>query len=190
MRKVEKVNLKPDMVFSPQPMFIIGTTNEDGTANFCIITWIGFTYDTTPHLMMTIGDTKLTKTNILRDKCFSANLISEDIIWLADYFGCSKGEEGIKDKMEYSFTWGEKVHVPVLDQSHWVYECEANKIIELEGSHLFLGDIKNIQIDKQFENMDMKKIDLLQLKPTIYAPYQYFSIKEKLGEMGDWKKNA
>ena len=30
------------------------------------------------------------------------------------------------------------------------------------------------------------KIDLTQIKPAIYAPYQYFSIGEKLGEMGEW----
>jgi len=35
--------------------------------------------------------------------------------------------------------------------------------------------------------MDMEKIDLIQIKPAIYAPYQYFSIGEKLGEMGEWE---
>lgn len=33
----------------------------------------------------------------------------------------------------------------------------------------------------------MEKIDLTQIKPAIYTPYQYFSIGEKLGEMGEWK---
>ena len=37
-------------------MYIIGTRNEDGTPNFCVITWIGFSYDTTPHIMMSIGE--------------------------------------------------------------------------------------------------------------------------------------
>ena len=81
---MEKVNMKPDMVFSPQPMYIIGTKNENGTPDFCIITWIGFTYDQTPHIMMTLGGSKQTKTNILRDRKFSANMITEDNLWLAD----------------------------------------------------------------------------------------------------------
>lgn len=37
--------------------------------------------------------------------------------------------------------------------------------------------------------MDMKKIDLTQINPTIYAPYNYFSVGNKLGEMGEWKKH-
>ena len=54
---------------------------------------------------------------------------------------------------------------------------------------MFLAEIKNIQIDKTYENMNMKKIDLRQIQPVIYAPYNYFSIGEKLGEMGEWTKH-
>lgn len=62
-------------------------------------------------------------------------------------------------------------------------------MVELDGAHLFLAEIKNIQIAKEYEDMDMQKIDLMRLKPTIYAPYQYFSIGEKLGEMSEWEKH-
>jgi len=56
--KMEKISISPEWVFSPQPMYIIGTKNEDGEANFCIITWIGFSFDKVPHLMMTVGGSK------------------------------------------------------------------------------------------------------------------------------------
>ena len=42
---MEKISIAPEWVFSPQPMYIIGTKNEDGTPNFCIITWLGFSFD-------------------------------------------------------------------------------------------------------------------------------------------------
>jgi len=41
--------------------------------------------------------------------------------------------------------------VPVIDECHWAYECEVTRVIELEGAHLFLAAIKNIQIDKEYE---------------------------------------
>ena len=185
---MEKISIVPERIFNPQPMFIIGTKNEDGTPNFSIITWLGFSYDSSPHIMMTIGGTKLTKTNILREKKFSANLITEDILWLADYFGNTKGENGKKDAIQYQYQWGKFVNVPIIEESHWIYECEVTRIIELDGAHLFLAAIKNIQIDKNYENMEMKKIDLTQLRPVIYAPYHYFSVGNKLGEMGEWKE--
>ena len=95
----------------------------------------------------------MTKTNILRDKKFSANMITEDNIWLADYFGNTNGEEGKKDAVPYSYQWGENVDVPIIDECHWSYECEVTRIIELDGAHLFLAAIKNIQIDKEYESM-------------------------------------
>ena len=186
---MEKINLSPDWVFSPQPMYIIGTKNEDGSPNFCIITWLGFSYDNGPCMMMTVGGTKLTQKNILREKKFSANLITEDNLWLADYFGNTNGENGQKNEIPYSYEWGKKVDVPIINECHWSYECEVSRVIELNGAYLYLAAIKNIQIDKQFENMNMKKIDLEQIHPVIYAPYNYFSIGNKLGEMGDWQKH-
>ena len=183
-----RIDMQPDFVFNPQPMYMIGTKNEDGTPNFCIITWIGFSFDKTPHLMMTIGGSKRTKTNILREKAFSANLITEDNLWLADYFGCTKGETSSKTDVEWRWTRGKSVDVPVLDRCHWVYECAVDRVIELDGSHLFLAEIKNIQIDEDFRDMDMKKIDLTRIKPAVYGPYQYFSIGQKIGEMGQWKE--
>jgi len=186
MSHLKKISIAPDWVFSPQPMYMIGTRNEDGTPNFCIITWIGFSFDSTPHLMMTIGGSKRTKTNILREGKFSAAMITEDNLWLADYFGNTSGEDGIKADVHYTFQWGEAVDVPIIDECHWVYECEVDKVISLEGAHFFLAAIRNIQIDQSCKNMDMKKIDLQQLRPAIYAPYQYFSVGSKLGEMGQW----
>jgi len=31
-------------------------------------------------------------------------------------------------------------------------------------------------------------IDLLQLDPILYATYNYFKIRERLGDCGDWQK--
>lgn len=187
MESIEKISIKPHWVFSPQPMYIIGTRNENGTPNFCIITWIGFSFDKTPHLMMSVGGSKQTKTNIFREGKFSAHMITEDNLWLADYFGNTNGADGEKNLVKYDYEWGKQVQVPILKESHWVYECEVKKTLELDGAHLFLAEIKNIQIDKAYQDMDMEKIDLTKIKPAIYAPYQYFSIGEKLGEMGEWQ---
>lgn len=78
--------------------------------------------------------------------------------------------------------------MPTIDDSPWVYECEVDRIIPLDGADLFMGKITNIQISEELRDMDLEKIDLLRLKPAIYSPYQYFSIGEKLGEMGEWKE--
>lgn len=186
---MNKINIQPEQVFCPQPMYVIGTYNEDNQPNFSVITWIGFNWNGSPHIMLGIGGRKKTKDNILRGKVFSANQVNADMIWLADYFGCTHGNDGIKNKVKYSFDNGSVLDVPVLESSKWVFECEVNKIIELEDSHIFISKIKNIQISEQFKDMDMQLIDLRQLDPVLYAPYNYFRVTEKLGNCGEWEKH-
>lgn len=183
---MDRFDLAPDCVFSPQPMYVIGTKNEDGTPNFCVITWLGFIMDQTPHLMMGIGGSKRTKSNILRERRFSANLVSEDIVWLADYFGCTRAEDRPKTEAAYHVLPGRKTDVPTLGESHWVYECEVDRVLELGGSHLFLAQIKNIQVDEAYGPVDGDHIDLGKLRPVIYAPYRYYNLQQKLGECGEW----
>lgn len=186
---MKKIDIQPDQVFCPQPMYIIGTYNEDNQPNFSVVTWIGFNWNGSPHIMLGIGGKKKTKDNIFREKVFSANLVSTDMLWLADYFGCTHGSDGIKDKIKYDFENGSVLKVPVLDSSKWVFECEVTEVIELEDSHIFISKIKNMQIEEKFKNMDMQMIDLLQLDPVLYAPYNYFGISKKLGKCGDWDKH-
>ena len=186
---MNKIEIQPGFIFSPQPMYIIGTNNEDGSPDFCIITWLGFSADDGPCVMMTIGGTKLTKTNILREGRFSANMITEDIIWLADYFGSTRGEDGAKNAVAYTVERGRKVDVPIIGESGWVYECEVVRHIPLGGADLFIARMVNVLIDEKLGDMDMTRIDLERVRPAIYSPYQYFSIGERLGGMGEWKEH-
>ena len=182
-------DLEPDFVFSPQPMYMIGTNNPDGSPNFCIITWLGFSADDGPCIMISIGGSKLTVKNILRDGRFSANMVTEDNLWLADYFGTTKGEAGQKNDLPYTVTRGKRTDVPILEESHWIYECEVVRHLELNGANLFVAKVTNIQVDEKLKDMDMEHIDLSIVRPAVYSPYQYYSIGEKLGEMGQWKEH-
>ncbi len=101
--------------------------------------------------------------------------------------GTASQEEKARRMKTLDYSWGKSVKAPVLAQSRWVYECRADKIIELDGSHLILAEIVNIQVDESLKDMDLKLIDLKKLNPVIYSPYNYFSIADKLGECGNWK---
>lgn len=185
---MNKVDISPQCVFFPQPMYVIGTNNEDGTPNFSVITWLGFSFHGSPHLMMTIFGTKRTKANILREGRFSANIVTQDILWLADYLGCTKGNDQVKDALPYHWRRGSHVDVPLLEESHWQYECVVSSVQELDQAHLFLAKIENIQIDEAYRDMDMERIDLHQVQPVLYAPYRYYAVGDQLGDVGDWSK--
>lgn len=169
-----------------QPAFLIGTCDEDGNANFAPITWVSVTCEHDNNYLLVIsmyGSSKKTKQNVMKTKKLSANLVSTNMLHLMDYFGSNSGNKGLKDKKSYEFSFGEVLHVPTLDLSKWVYECEVKEIVQTGDSDTFFCEIRNVQID---ENIDLSDgIDLTQFDPVIYSGH-YHSIGKHLGKIGDF----
>ena len=187
MEMPKRRSVDPVYSMCVQPSFIIGTRNEDGTANFAPITWISVTHEKGDGYMLVISmsGTKRTKQNVLREKTFSANLVSTDMLPLMDYFGSRHAENGRKDEMEYSVSSGAVLDVPVLDQSRWVYECEVSRTVETGDSATFFCRIRNIQMDERLQCRDIFDVDLTVLDPVIYSG-KYHSIGKLLGNIGDF----
>ena len=187
MEMPKRRSVDPVYSMCVQPSFIIGTRNEDGTANFAPITWISVTHEKGDGYMLVISmsGTKRTKQNVLREKTFSANLVSTDMLPLMDYFGSRHAENGRKDEMEYSVSSGAVLDVPVLDQSRWVYECEVSRTVETGDSATFFCRIRNIQMDERLQCTNPFDVDLTVLDPVIYSG-KYHSIGKLLGNIGDF----
>ena len=182
-------SVEPIYSMCVQPSFIIGTNNEDGTANFAPITWASVTHEEGDGYLFVISmfGTKTTKKNVLRTGVFSANLVSTDMLPLMDYFGSRHGADGGKDGVPYETVRGEVLDVPVLNESRWVYECEVSRTVETGDSTTFFCRIRNIQMDEALVCEDIFDVDLTKLDPVIYSG-RYHSIGKMLGKIGDYLK--
>ena len=187
MKKVKRRSVEPIYSMCVQPSFLIGTNNEDGSANFAPITWVSVTHEHGDGYLLVISmfGTKKTKQNVLRTGIFSANLVSTDMLPLMDYFGSRHAKDGRKDGVEYKVVRGEVLDVPVLDQSRWVYECEVSKTTETGDSTTFFCPIRNIQMDERLKCSDSFDVDLTVLDPVIYSG-KYHSLGKLLGSIGDF----
>jgi len=184
---IRKRSVDPIYSMCVQPSFIIGTNNEDGTANFAPITWVSVTHEEGDGYLLVISmfGTKMTKLNVIRTGVFSANLVSTDMLHLMDYFGSRHTVNGSKDEAEYSVSRGQVLDVPVLDQSRWVYECEVSQQVATGDSTTFFCPIRNIQMDERLECKDPFDVDLTVLDPVIYSG-KYHSLGKVLGNIGDY----
>ncbi|MBR3494089.1 MAG: flavin reductase [Clostridia bacterium] len=187
MENPRRRSVDPIYSMCVQPAFIIGTSNEDGSANFAPITWVSVTQEAGDGYLLVISmfGTKKTKQNVLRTGIFSANLVSTDMLPLMDYFGSRHAKDGRKDEMEYSVSRGAVLDVPVLDQSRWVYECEVSRTVETGYSTTFFCPIRNIQMDERLTCRDTFDVDLTVLDPVIYSG-KYHSLGKLLGNIGDF----
>ena len=187
VEKPKRRSVNPVYSMCVQPSFIIGTNNEDGSANFAPITWVSVTHEEGDGCLLVISmfGSKMTKQNVLRTGVFSANLVSTDMLPLMDYFGSHHAKDGKKDGVSYTLSRGEALDVPVLDESRWVYECEVEKTVETGDSTTFFCRILNIQMDERLVCRDSFDVDLTVLDPVIYSG-KYHSIGKLLGNIGDF----
>lgn len=182
---MKRKSVKPIFSMCVQPSFIIGTNNEDGSDNFAPITWVSATHEEGEGylLVISMAGTKATKTNVLREGIFSANLVSKSMLPMMDYFG-HKSDSKI---ISYAASRGEVLNVPTLDESPWVYECKVKKQVETGDSTTFFAEIVNIQMDERMNCEDTFDVDLTLLDPVIYSG-RYHSLGDSLGKIGDYLK--
>jgi flavin reductase (DIM6/NTAB) family NADH-FMN oxidoreductase RutF len=187
---MKRVNSSKEHSLCVQPCFLIGTYNEDETPNFCPITWVSVTYDNNQYLLViSMNGGKKTKDNIARTNLLSANLVSTDMLELLDYFGSRSGKDKPKNEMTFEYEDGAALHVPTLNLSRWVYECEIDSTVQKGDTTTYFCKMKNVQYDEELKDIDgLMDIDLTVLEPVVYSG-MYHSIGECLGRIGDFYKS-
>ena len=173
--------------FCPQTMFLYGTYKEDGTPNFGLFCWLSYCWDTELGVMACIGGDKLTKDRIHATKVFSANLVTESLLPLADYFGNTDGYSANKMDIAIGTSKGSVLNVPVLDDSPLTFELEVSRSIPLDNGEVFLCKIRNVLADEGLSDKSMSVEQRIRTIAPISTTCQtYFTWDGKaLGAWGE-----
>ena len=173
----------------PKALFLYGTNKEDGTPNFGLFTWITSCWNGEYSIMACIGEPKLTKDRILAEKVFSANLVNEALLPLADYMGHTPGHTPGKMDIPVNIGRGKVLDVPVLNDSPLTYELEVTKLIPLaEESIILVCGIRNEIKAKELENIASIEECLRLTKPVVSVGQEYFTFEPiSKGNWGKWK---
>ena len=161
--------------FCPQTLFIYGTYKEDGTPNFGLFCWFSYYFDREMGVMACIGGNKLTRDRIHETKVFSANLVTEELLPLADYFGNIEGYSDGKMRVPVETEKGRVLNVPVLAKSPWVFELEVDRSLPLEGGEVLLCKIRNVLAEELLcdETLSLEK-RMETIRPVHSIRQSYF----------------
>jgi len=160
----------------PQTLFLYGTYKEDGTPNFGLFCWFSYYWDSKLGVMACIGGEKLTKDRIRATKVFSANLVTEEILPLADYLGNKGGYNTDKMNVSADIEKGNVLNVPVLTKSPWVYELEVAQSIPTDDGEVFLCKIRNVLVDEVLCGDSMTHEEKVKaIKPALTVGGTYFA---------------
>jgi flavin reductase (DIM6/NTAB) family NADH-FMN oxidoreductase RutF len=186
---MNKISVPVSNNFCPQPLFVYGTYKEDGTPNFGLFSWFSYCWDGGLHVMACIGGTKLTKDRIHATNVFSANLVTESLLPLADYFGNREGYDPEKMNVPVETMPGAVLPVPVLKDSPWSFELEVKQTVPLGDSEIFICNIRNILADEHLaDSAESVEHRMSLAAPVITTASTYFSAGKRLGSWGEWKK--
>jgi len=189
---MEKISIDAHNGFCPQAMFMYGTNKADGSPNFGTFTWFSYCWDGKMGVMASIGGGKMTIDRIKKEKMFSANLVTEPLLPLADYLGHNPGRKSNKMEAPIAIGRGAVLDVPVLADSPWVYELEVKKTIPRLGNTVFLCKIRNTLAAKQLMDEGIPLEERVKLAaPVVWLAAgtgNYFAVKpEAVGATGEWK---
>ena len=182
---MSKISLSPTNDFCPQSLFLYGTYDNEGKADFGLFCWFSYVWDSELGVMACIGGSKLTKENIHKQKVFSANLVTEPLLPLADYLGNTNGHNPEKMKPGIEIEQGRVLPVPVLAASPVTFELEVRQFIPLNDGEVMLCRIRNVLQDAALaEGTGSSPEKLAAIAPVHTTCRRYFSWKGT--DLGAW----
>lgn len=182
-----KISRQATNDFCPQTLFLYGTYKEDYTPDFGLFCWFSYCWDKELCAMICIGGEKLTKDRIKAGNVFSANLVTQKLLPMADYLGNKSGYD--EDKMNFDTAIGEgkALDVPILKESPVNFELEVASSIPLDDGEVFLCRMRNVLYDEELTDESLSVGERLRrIAPISTTCGTYFSYTgEVLGAWGE-----
>lgn len=189
---MKKISVPATNDICPQTLFIYGTMNSDSTPDFGLFCWFSYCWFDQLGVICSIGGSKRTLENIRRNGVFSANLVVENNLALADYFGTADGRDG--DKMDIAVEWesGAVLPIPVLCSSPLSFELEVDQEITT-GRHdetVLLCRIRNTLKDETLTSSSMTSEEILSATAAVRTcvDNDYWSWDGR--HLGKWHQRA
>jgi len=173
-----KISLGAKQVIYPEPVLIIATYNDDGTANAMNAAWGGISDTNEIHICLSKHKTT---DNILKRKHFTVSMGDVKHVVECDYLGIVSGNKVI-NKLEvanFHTSKSKTIDAPIIDELPFALECELISYDSNSG-HLY-AKILNVVADQSI--LTDGKVDLNKFKPLVFDElnYAYHTIGEKVG---------
>lgn len=165
----------------PLPVLIIGTYNEDGTADAMNAAW-GGVYDTNQICLCLSADHRTT-VNIKKREAFTVSFADAAHVKEADYVGMVSGNK-VPDKLERAGLHAAKsefVDAPLIEEFPMALECRLIKFTE-DGD--VIGEIVNVSVDEKILDADGK------IAPALFSPISFDPVNNAYLKLGEKVGNA
>lgn len=178
-----KVKLGAKPYLYPMPVVLVGAQVQ-GKPNYLTVAFVGITNLKPPVIGLGLGREHYTSLGIRKNKTFSVNLPSPNLVKATDYCGIYSGHRVDKSRVFKSF-YGKLKTAPMIEECPLSMECKLIRIIPFEVDELILGEIVEVYADKQC--LSNGAPDVKKLKPMMFTfpDNRYWTMGKPVGPA--WK---
>lgn len=166
----------------PQPVLIVATYGEDGTADAMNVAYGGIVNSN--RIQINIGVRHKTSDNIKAKEAFTVGIADVKNLVAADYVGIVSGhdEPNKIEKAGFHLTKSEYVDAPIIDEFPITLECKVEEINQYDATLRIVAEIVNVCADEEVLGED-GEIDPAKLNAISYDPvhHNYLKVGEKVG---------
>lgn len=181
-----KTTFGPQKILFPCPVALVVTGNMDN-ANIATIAWVSLLTSVPPSLGISVGTKGHSGELIKKNKEFTVNIATVDIMPEADYCGISSGKD-IDKFAETGLTKmpSKVVKAPIIRECPLNLECRLVSATMVGRTNHFIGEIVETHIDTDTLKDPEKygSVDISMFNPLIYigGAREYRRIGEKVGD--------
>lgn len=174
-----RTNFGSKPILYPQPVFIIGSYDENGIPDAMNAAWGGISESN--EISMCLSASHKTVKNILARRAFTVSMATADTVVPCDYVGLVSGNQ-VENKLEkagFHTTKSEFVNAPIITELPMAVEC---KLISYdEETCRMVGEIVNVCAEESV--LTDGKIDPMKLRPITYdgMNHAYYVLGEQVG---------
>lgn len=176
---------RPGNMLYPLPAVMVSAADREGNPNILTVAWTGTICSDPAMLYISVRPERYSYHMIKETGEFVVNLTTEKLAYATDWCGVRSGRDVDKWK-EMKLTKGkaEKLeYAPIIQESPVNIECKVTEVKELGSHHMFLAEVKAVQVDEKY----MKKNGKFELNSTgllTYSHGEYLSLGASLGTFG------
>ncbi|HIZ43102.1 MAG TPA: flavin reductase family protein [Firmicutes bacterium] len=175
---------KPGNFIYPVPAVLVSCQDREGRQNLFTAAWTGTVCTNPPMAYISVRPERYSYHMIRETGAFVINLTTKSMVRAVDYCGVRSGRDADKWKETHlTPAPAREVEAPLILESPVNVECRVTEVKELGSHHMFLAEVKAIQVDASL--LDAKgKFRFDQAEPIAYSHGVYYGLAEALGTFG------
>ncbi|MBN1185855.1 MAG: flavin reductase family protein [Bacteroidales bacterium] len=170
----------------PLPAALVGAI-VDNKVNYETLGDCGIVSVYPPVLYISSNKSHHTNKGILKNKCFSVNIPSVDLLDKVDYCGIVTGKKVDKSNV-FKIYYGNNKDIPLIEECPINIACKVKETIDIYNMKVFFGDIIETYVNENC--FTDGHIDTLKINPLIYCMDNlYWTIGKSVGKGFNSGKN-